>query len=369
MARPGGYGLVDRRHFLKAAGAGFLAGLAPRAALAAVSADAVFATAFVDREGRYGIAVLSERGEVLHRLDLPDRGHDVTFDPVSKRSVAFARRPGTFAVVFDHVGRTELVAIASSPGRHFFGHGLFSPDGRLLYATENDFEAAAGMIGIYDATDGFARIGEFPTHGMDPHELLLMPDGRTLAIANGGIETHPDFGRAKLNIATMEPSLAFIDRETGDLVEKHRLAPDLHKLSIRHMAIDREGKIWFGCQYEGPALDQPLLVGTARPGEDIALVGMPPDVLAGFRNYVGSVAANADSGTVAVTSPQGNQLAVIDASTGEVVGRRVMTEVCGVAPEGRDYLSTTGEGRVVCASGDEKMLPDFVWDNHVLRIG
>ncbi len=25
-------------------------------------------------------------------------------------------------------------------------------------------------------------------------------DGRTLAIANGGIETHPDFGRAELNI-------------------------------------------------------------------------------------------------------------------------------------------------------------------------
>ena len=82
------------------------------------------------------------------------------------------------------------------------------------------------MIGVYDATDGFRRIGEFPTHGVGPHELLLLDDGRTLAIANGGIETHPDFGRAKLNIATMKPSFVFVDRITGDLIEKHELPPD-----------------------------------------------------------------------------------------------------------------------------------------------
>ncbi|TIM25915.1 MAG: DUF1513 domain-containing protein, partial [Mesorhizobium sp.] len=70
-----------------------------------LSTDAVFATAFVKRDGGYGTAILSEAGKVLHAIDLPARGHDVTFDPVSKRSVVFARQPGTFAVVFDHTGR------------------------------------------------------------------------------------------------------------------------------------------------------------------------------------------------------------------------------------------------------------------------
>ena len=172
----------------------------------------MFATAYQTRDGRYGVAILTEEGKLVHALDLPDRGHDITFDPVSRRSVVFARQPGTFAVVFDHAGEAEPVTIASVEGRHFYGHGVFSPDGALLYATENDFDNAAGMIGVYDATDGFRRIGEFATHGVGPHELLLCPDGKTLAIANGGIETHPDFGRAKLNIATMQPSLVFIDR-------------------------------------------------------------------------------------------------------------------------------------------------------------
>ncbi len=168
----------------------------------------------MSRDGRYGVGVLTEQGRLVHALDLPERGHDITFDPVSRRSVVFARQPGTFAVVFDHTGEAEPVTIATVEGRHFYGHGVFSPDGALLYATENDFDNAAGVIGVYDATDGFRRIGEFATHGVGPHELLLCPDGKTLAIANGGIETHPDFGRAKLNIATMQPSLVFVDGAT-----------------------------------------------------------------------------------------------------------------------------------------------------------
>ena len=227
--------LIDRRDFLKAAGVGFLATLTPLARASALEADAVFATAFRNRDGAYGVAVLSDAGKILHAVPLPDRGHDITFDPGSRRSVVFARQPGTFAVVFDHAGRDEPVTIGSAAGRHFFGHGVFSPDGALLYATENDFDNAAGMVGIYDARDSFRRLGEFPTHGVGPHEMLLLGDGRTLAICNGGIETHPDFGRAKLNIPTMKPSLVLVDRISGDLVEKHELPASLHQLSIRHL--------------------------------------------------------------------------------------------------------------------------------------
>jgi uncharacterized protein len=361
--------LVDRRVFLKAAGGAFLASLSPGAATAMLAADAVFATAYVDREGSYGIALLSDAGRLVHALPLPDRGHDIAYDPLSRRAVAFARRPGTFALVLDRTGGDAPLTIAAAPGRHFFGHGVFSPDGRLLYATENDIDAAAGLIGVYDATAGFARVGEFSTHGMDPHELLLMPDGRTLAVANGGIETHPDFGRAKLNLATMKPSLVFLDRDSGSLVESHELSPDLHQLSIRHMDLDASGRVWFGCQYEGPALDRPPLVGSVRPGETVALLDMAQDILSGFRNYIGSVAANPAAGTVAVSSPQGNRLAVIDTEAREIVADRALAEVCGIAADRNGYVATTGEGRIVCASGEAASLPDHVWDNHILRIG
>ncbi|BCG83927.1 hypothetical protein MesoLj113c_00370 [Mesorhizobium sp. 113-3-9] len=360
--------LIDRRDFLRAAGIGFAAAMAPSAWAKTLAADAVFATAFVKRDGSFGAAVLSEAGKVLHAIDLPDRGHDVTFDPVSKRSVVFARQPGTFAVVFDHTGRDAPLTIASITGRHFFGHGVFSPDGALLYATENDFDNAAGVVGIYDARAKFSRIGEFPTYGMGPHELLLLGDGRTIAVANGGIETHPDYGRAELNIATMKPSYVLIDRVTGDLIEKHELAASLHQLSIRHMDTDQAGTVWFGCQYRGPGTDRPLLVGRAARGKDLQLLDMSPDVLSGFRNYIGSVAANPFAGTVAVSSPEGNSLAVVDVVSGRVVSTSALVEVCGLAPDGAGFMATTGAGEIIEGSGATRSEPDYVWDNHMLRI-
>lgn len=360
--------LIDRRAFVRAAGAGFAATLLPGRAFALDRTDAVFATAFQKRDGTHGVAILSEQRKVIYTLDLPDRGHDVTFDPVTRRSVVFARQPGVFAVVFDHRGRDEPVTIASVEGRHFFGHGVFSPDGALLYATENDFERAAGIVGVYDARDGFRRIGEFPTHGVGPHELLLTSDGRTLAIANGGIETHPDFGRSKLNLATMKPSFAFVDRVTGELIEQHFLPPELHQLSIRHMDIDGSGAVWFGCQHQGPKSEQPLLVGRAQRGEELALLDMDEDVLRGYRNYIGSVAANAAAGTVAVSSPQGNCFTILDAATGRVVKNNRLTEVCGLAAEANGFLATTGTGEIVAPDGSEEKVAGYAWDNHMLRI-
>lgn len=340
----------------------------PAGAEALARSDAVFATAYQRRDGSYGVAVLSERHELIHAVALPDRGHDVTFDPVSGRSVVFARQPGTFMTVFDHAGRDEPVTIASLEGRHFYGHGVFSPDGKLLYATENDFDNAAGVVGIYDATDGFARIGEFATHGIGPHEMVLLGDGRTLAIANGGIETHPDFGRSKLNIPTMQPSFVLVDRTTGDLLERHELPPELHQLSIRHMDIDAEGTVWFGCQHEGPASERPPLVGMARRGEELGMLDMPEKELASLRNYIGSVAANRDAGTIAVSSPEGNCLAVIDTKAKRLREVRRLVEVCGLAPEGPDFLMSTGTGDVVDGGQATRRFADYAWDNHILRI-
>jgi hypothetical protein len=225
------------------------------------------------------------------------------------------------------------------------------------------------VIGVYDAADGFRRVGEFPTHGVDPHEVLLLGDGRTLAVANGGVETHPDYGRAELNIATMKPSLVFLDRQTGDLREEHKLAPELHQLSLHHLAEDASGAVWFGGQHKGPASERPPLVGKARLGAGVGLLQMEEKVLNSLRNYIGSVAANHDAGTVAVSSPAGNSVAVINAASGKVVLSTCLVEVCGLAPEHGGFVASTGRGEVVDCDGKKAQFDDYAWDNHLLRIG
>ncbi|MDK1384046.1 DUF1513 domain-containing protein [Sinorhizobium sp. 8-89] len=355
--------LIDRRSFIKIAGAAWVATLAPRAAFALERADAVFASAFMDPDGSYGVATLTEEGEIVDRTLLPARAHGMTFSPESRRAVAFARRPGAYAVIFSPDGTAEPVVITAADGRHFFGHGCFSADGRLLYATENDFSANRGMIGVYDGTRGFARIGEFPTYGIGPHDMTLAADRRTLAIANGGIETHPDFGRTKLNLDQMEPSLTLVDTLTGALIERHVLPKELSRLSTRHVDIDAEGKIWFACQYEGARNELPPLVGHFSPGEDLAFLTLPERTTEALANYVGAIAVNRREGLVGLTSPKGNVAVTLDARTGSVLKQEVIAEAAGVAEAAHGFAVSSYDGRF------KERKSAVAWDQHIVRLG
>lgn len=355
---------TDRRQFVT----GFLAGaVISRASplIARDRPDPLFLSAAREPDGGYSAVIFSATGDILHTEMLPDRGHGGAFDPVRGRAVLFARRPGRFAMAFDPHGPGTPLIFSPPPDRHFYGHGFFSPDGALLYASENDFDAERGAIGVYDAADGFTRIGEFESGGIGPHEILLLPDGRTICVANGGILTHPDFPREKLNLSSMEPSLVYLDRRDGSLIERWTLPAELSRLSIRHLAVARD-TVWFGCQYEGYEGDEVPLIGTHRPGEDIEFLTAPPGVMTGMKHYIGSVAASADGSRVATTSPRGNRLLVWDAATRTLRGERVLADVCGAAFSAHQLLATHGDGIFPVAGPERGGRP--VFDNHLTML-
>ncbi|WP_245424852.1 DUF1513 domain-containing protein [Shinella zoogloeoides] len=350
---------LDRRAFLRMAGTAFVASLGAGPAFALARTDAVFASGYMDRDGRFGIAVLAEDGTVIDRTALPARSHGMAFSPATNHLVAFARRPGTFALVIDRSGQAEPRTIAAAQERHFFGHGCFSPDGRLLYASENDFDANRGVIGLYDARDGYRRIGEYSTYGIGTHDLSVSDDGRFLIAANGGIETHPDFGRTKLNLDHMEPSLALIDAATGALVERHALPEKLRQLSTRHIDLDDKGRIWFACQYEGPRNDLPPLVGHFGRGEDLAFIDLPEETTIGLANYVGAIAVNRREGLVGLTSPNGGRFVVLDAKTRRVVRDEAVADAAGIAAAPHGFAVSSYDGHF---AGRRE---DVAWDQHI----
>src|SRR5690606_18352847 len=104
------------------------------------------------------------------------------------------------------------------PGEHFVGHGVFSPDGSRLYAPASRYDEGKGIVVVYDATQGFRRIATYDLQGTGPHELTLHPDGETLIIGLGGILTHPDYDRIKLNLDTMDPALILMNRRSGNIL-------------------------------------------------------------------------------------------------------------------------------------------------------
>lgn len=194
------------------------------------------------------------------------------------------------------------------------------PDGTAKFAVPLPGRGHQPVIGVWDAAGGDARVGEFDAHGVGPHDLALGRDGRTLVIANGGLLTHPDSGRAKPNLASMEPCLTVVDPRTGEQLRRLVLPSELHQLSIRHLAVAADGTVGFGMQYEGPADHVVPLAGSWTPDGTVDLLIQEAAGPAATRNYAGDLAIDATGRYLAASFPRGGRVGVWDLAARRPVG-------------------------------------------------
>jgi hypothetical protein len=357
---------IDRREML----AGLLVALsAGKVSRAEAMPNRLFISCRMDQAANASVACFDAEGREVFATMLPARGHDVALQPAGRHAVVFARRPGTWFAVLERTGGGISAMVHAAEDRHFFGHGTYSGDGRLLYATENDIATGAGLIGIYDASDGYRRLGEMSSGGIGPHDLALFPGGDRLVIANGGLRTHPATGREILNPDDMQPNLVLLDLRDGAILARHELGSGLRKLSIRHLAVRKDGMVAFGCQYQGSEEDAPPLIGLLPAHGVPRLLAIDEDRLFRMKNYVGSVAFD-DSGRYLVgTSPHGGAALVWDMTAGAVARDVPLSDVCGVAPMGKaSFLLTSGNaGLAVLGEAGlsaSSWAQRWIWDNH-----
>jgi uncharacterized protein len=360
---------IDRRSFILALAASFAAG--PLRA----SSDQLYVSSCDGADGVSRLAVFSPDGGMLFSTMLPDRGHDIAMSPTGSDMAVFARRPGDWTAVVDRRSGRVRTLIRSPEGRHFYGHGLYSPDGRLLFATENDIAAGTGVLGVYDVARGYARIGEQPTHGIGPHDMAFVPGSNLILVANGGARTDPATGREILNAARMEPSLSLVDSRTGDLVRKVEFADGLNGLSVRHLAIADDGEGVFACQFEGADDEIQPLVGVISRDGRTRMLDMPEEEIVLLNNYTGAVKLDRSGRLIAATSPRGNRTAFWDRHTGRYLGMAPLPDVCGIAaaPLAGTFIISSGNAgmRIARADGPDLArlrgsdLDRYMWDNHI----
>jgi len=366
---------IDRRHFV----IGSLVALgAARKAFAMESAKAAEAATYISAarraDGTYAVLLVAENGRILREIPMSGRGHDIAIDRAGRQAVVFARRPGFFALAFDLDGKREPAVFTPPDDRHFYGHGAFSADGRLVYSTEHDIATGDGMIGIYEAAGGWKHVGEFPSYGIGPHEAILLDDGRTLAVANGGFGSDPATGRESVDLAGMQPNMAFVDVTTGALKAKHGLPAALNRLSVRHLAANPKGEVWFGGQWQGGLEDCPEIVGRASLDREIWIVESPTPVGIGLKGYVGSVTLSADGRLLAASAPRAGRVVYVDTETGKFVETVEIADGCGVAGCGRSHFAMSSGQGVVRFEHDGSATPDVFtfkgteFDNHLRRI-
>lgn len=365
---------IKRRQLLAALGAGLLLPALPSLA---ASPALRFASACQDADRNHWLALFDERGQLLLKHRLPGRAHHVAAHPSEPWLMAVARRPGRFIELVDYRSGERIQRIEAGPQRHFYGHAVFSADGRWLAATENQLPSGEGRLVIRDCRDNFRIVADHPSYGIGPHELAYLPDQHSLVVANGGILTQPDQGRRKLNLDSMQPSLAYIDGTSGQLLEQVGMPAELHQLSIRHIDINRHGEVAIALQYQGGKQDRVPLVALHRQGRPLQLLEAPEPVRLAMRQYCGSARFDRSGELFAISSPRGD-LVTLWRRDGRFIDSFRVRDGCGLAATDRDreFVISSGNGR--CYRYDlttrrKRKLPalaqgSLAWDNHMVQL-
>jgi hypothetical protein len=308
---------LNRRQWLTRGAALTVGGATLQAAHGTVIPPARRFAAAWQAETGYQVGLLERSGPALvvrAALDVPTRAHGLWRES-GGTLLTVARRPGDWLLRWRPDGRALAWAWIEAD-RAFNGHVISSADGRHVFTTETHLETGQGLIGVRDAAS-LQKLAEWPSHGMDPHELLLDADG-SLLVANGGIPTLPETGRLKLNLGCMDSSLVRLDPDRGALLGQWRL--DDSRLSLRHMAwgqndvggVGPAGRVLgIALQAEHADAAQKLNAPVLALFSGQALhMAAAPRALAG---YGGDIAFAA--GRFAVSCPRANGVALYD-STG-----------------------------------------------------
>jgi len=307
--------------------------------------DVAYIAAAKSRLGEHYLQCFNSQNKLIANHQIPSRGHGFA---VNKKGhiAAIARRPADFCVVLDHQGN-KITEFYAQHGRHFYGHGVFDVIGDYLFLTENDYQNASGVLGVYDVQNNYARVDEIKSHGIGPHMIQLDKTGKQLIVANGGIETHPYTGRKKLNLETMQPSLVTIDIESGDLVRRVLPKSKYHQNSIRHFAVASDNTIYLGLQNEGDDETALLLARLDSTGAQIEPLKIPQALKNRLNNYVGDICLDQSEQTLIASSPHGNSLVLLDTATGES-SSYTMNDVCAVCATKQPYefIVSAGTGVV-----------------------
>jgi len=278
---------------------------------------------------------------------LPGRAHHVISHPKLAVVAVVSRRPGYFLTIFNRHTAEVTHTINAENDYHFFGHGVYSSDGRYLITAENRISTGLGVIVIRDALTDYRVVSRFPSNGIGPHQIKLNLNEDVIIVANGGILTHPDRGREKLNLDTMSPSLDYIDVSSGKVLESHKLSADLHQLSIRHIDINQQEKVVLVMQYQGDKYDDVPLVGVHRRGESIKLLRAPNDINLKMKQYCGSVCFDAGGEYFAVSSPKGDLITFWRAEDNKFVSASRCRDACGIASSGvAEFIVSNGLGEL-----------------------
>jgi uncharacterized protein len=284
-------------------------------------------------------------GDASRTVPMDFFGHGLAQHPKEPRRGVIFEKKGPGCCEVDLLEGRVTRPITTPKERAFYGHGAFSRDGSLLFATENRLETKTGLVCVRDAKT-YAEIGEFPTYGKSPHDCHLIDEGRTLAITNGG----GVLGDAAEDAA---PSVTFVDARSTKLME--RLIFKDPRINAGHLALTASRDlVAISAPREGLGASERGGV-TIRTGQGpFATMTEPEEVVSRMVGESLSLCFVEERGVVGVTNPDGNIVTFWDMNEKRFLKKLDLPAPRGLAKtlDGGHLVLSYGAGSVTLVSPD-----------------
>ena len=331
-------------------------------------------------DDEYSLGWMSPQGTEAQTVLSGFRGHGVVpHGSKPGHAILVGRRPGTVCLDINLYTGAIDAEIHCEPHHHLQGHAAFSQDGKHLFTSESHDETGEGQIVIRDAQT-YQVLGAYSSHGIEPHEFKLMPDGNTLVIANGGMITRPEDGRTPLNLDTMDSKLVYLDLNSGQRLSEHRVQEP--KASIRHLDVAADGTVAVAMQVQRAVTghDRTVALGALHhPHSDsLVLLADPEPVIQRMNDYMGSVAVHSGKRIAGFSSPKGNLVAFWHLDDNRPLGHYSMHDVCGITVNqaGTHFVISNSGGQIRLLNADtlqensslRKTVSGMHWDNHLIAM-
>ena len=304
---------TTRRTFLRGAAGVGTASLVPKFGWAAAGAPDYLAAAGLP-DGGFCLVGLTADGLECFRLPLPDRGHAAAAHPERPEAVAFARRPGTFALVIDCAEGREVARLHSPDGPAFLRPRRFHAGRQpALHHRERHRRGdrparRLGRARRLPADRRGADRRHRPARGAADARRAAASRSRTAASR----PTRPRGGPSSTSRRCARTSPISTRRAARSSSCSSCRRP-LRLNSLRHIAAGRDGTLAVALQWQGSELEHPPLLAVHRPGAPgLETLSAEPAVQRRPRNYAGSVAVSDDGRLAAITAPRGNLMLVFD---------------------------------------------------------
>ena len=290
-------------------------------------------------EPRFVFSLFQPEAEKPTLIETGFLPHAVALYPQEPTRLAIFEKKGPGACLIDLNEMKVIRPLHTVAGRHFYGHGVYSKDGSLLYSTEAYLDGFRGVIAVRDA-DSLELLGEFPSYGEEPHECQFIDDGRVMVVTNGGGP-----------IGGSPPCITYIDVASQKLLD--RMEPTNVHINTGHFSIGEGGEL-IVVSAPRAGLETTHNGGVSIRNADGVLQSMdrPVEIVGRMKGEALSVAIHEPSDVAAVTHPDGDMVTFWSMKEGRFLKALDLSRPRGVAldREGKafyiSYASETELARV-----------------------